>query len=262
MSDPISSMAIAEAINTEGYVVIEDVLDADYIKQARTALEAAIAEEARYHGGKDYADYGMVLLCPLYGSIFTDLFDNELFLQPFEAVLGPGCIIYAYTSSSMPPSASNYSHRIHVDSPRIIPGYVTNMGATVALDDFTEENGSTYFLPRSHERADPPGEEEFFANAKRFVGSAGSVLFFNARQWHSGGANRSSSWRHGLTLNMCRPYMKQRLDIPRAMQNAGIDTSDISERALQKLGFHAQVPASYAEYYVPLAERKFRQAAE
>ena len=59
---------------------------------------------------------------------------------------------------------------------------------------------------------------------------------------------------------MCRPCMKQRLDIPRAM--AHLDLSGVPERALQKLGFHAQVPACYDEYYVPPAERKFKQPAE
>lgn len=254
--------ALPNAIQTDGYTIVEGVLDPDYISMAKSALEDAIAEEAHYHGGADYADFGMVLLCALYGSVFTDLFDNEIFLAPFEAVMGSGCIVYAYTSSSMPPSGSNYSHRIHVDCPRLIPGYVTNIGATIALDDFTEENGGTFFLPGSHERADAPTEEEFFANSRRFVAPAGSVLFFNARQWHSGGANTSASWRHALTVNMCRPYMKQRLDIPRAMHHKGIDTSGLSDRALQKLGFYAQVPASYDEYYVPPAERKFRQAAE
>ena len=204
----------------------------------------------------------MVLLCSLYGAVFNELFTNESFLTPFEAVIGKGCIVYAYTSSSMPPTSTNFSHRIHVDCPRLIPGYVTNMGATVALDDFTEENGATFFLPRSHELLEAPESDYFFKNAQRFVAPAGSVLFFNARQWHSGGANHTDSWRHALTVNMCRPYMKQRLDIPRAMQDAHIETSAIPERALQKLGFHAQVPASYDEYYVAPEMRKFRQAAE
>ena len=59
---------------------------------------------------------------------------------------------------------------------------------------------------------------------------------------------------------MCRPYMKQRIDIPRAM--ADIDLSGAPELALQKMGFLAQVPASYDEYYVPPEERKFKQPAE
>jgi hypothetical protein len=50
--------------------------------------------------------------------------------------------------------------------------------------------------------------------------------------------------------------MKQRLDIPRAMSHLDYP---MSERVAQKLGFHAQVPASYDEFYVPPEQRKFRQ---
>ena len=251
---------LANAIATDGYLILEDVLSPDYVDRAKAALLEAIDAEAEYHGGTDYSDYGMVLLCSMYGGPFLELFDNERFLAPFEAVLGPGCITYAYTSSSMPPSASNYSRRIHVDSPRLIPDYVTNMGATVLLDEFTVENGATGFLPGSQGRADQPSEEEFTRGEKLVLAPSGSVFFFNARLWHRGGNNLSGDWRHALTVNMCRPYMKQRLDIPRAMAN--LDLGDVSDRVLQKLGFHAQVPASYDEYYVPPEDRTFKQAAE
>ena len=86
---------------------------------------------------------------------------------------------------------------------------------------------------------------------------AGSVLFFNARLWHAGGDNQTGEWRHALTINMCRPYMKQRIDIPRAM--AGMDLAGVSQQARQKLGFFSQPPASLDEYYLPPELRSFRQ---
>ena len=54
--------------------------------------------------------------------------------------------------------------------------------------------------------------------------------------------------------------MKQRIDIPRAMQH--MDLRNVSQQALQKLGFLAQVPANYDEYYTSPEKRKFKQAAE
>ena len=54
--------------------------------------------------------------------------------------------------------------------------------------------------------------------------------------------------------------MKQRIDIPRAMSH--MDLSGMSEAAKQKLGFLAQVPASYEEYYAPPEKRKFKQKTE
>lgn len=246
----------------EGSVIVEGVLDPGFTTRAREELVKAIDAEAAYHGTREYSDYGMVLLCALYGGAFWDLFGNERLTDPFHAVLGPGCVVYAYTSSSMPPQSGNYSARIHVDCPRIIPDYVTNMGATILLDDFTADNGATWYLPRSHERADPPGEAEFRRDARRVIAPAGSVWFFHARTWHAGGANRTEAWRHALTINMGRPWMKQRIDIPRALESAGLNTATLSEAARQKLGFDAQVPANYDEYYAPPERRKFKQRTE
>jgi ectoine hydroxylase-related dioxygenase (phytanoyl-CoA dioxygenase family) len=246
--------------NATGSVVVRDVLEPDFCANAKRELEKAMEAEVRYHQTRDYKDYGMVLLCSLYGGAFWTLFDQPRLIAGFDAILGAGCIAYAYTSSSMPPSAVNYSGRVHVDCPRIIPGYITNMGATILLDDFTEENGATWYLPNSHTMAQPPDEKSFYANARRVIAPAGSVWFFNARVWHAGGANKTNRWRHALTINMARPWMKQRLDIPRAM--AHLDLSKLSPVARQKLGFDAQVPASYDEYYAPPEQRKFKQKAE
>jgi len=243
-----------------GSVIVPDVLCAAFIQQAREQIDRAIELEAQYHGTRDHKDFGMVLLCALYGGAFWTLFDNPDAMEPFNAILGDGCIVYAYTSSCMPPSASNYSARIHVDCPRIIPGYITNMGATILLDDFTENNGATWYLPGSHTLATPPDEASFYRQARRVVAPAGSAWFFNARTWHAGGGNASPHWRRALTINMCRPWMKQRLDIPRALQH--LDTSTLSAAARQKLGFDSRVPANYDEYYLPADQRLFKQKAE
>ena len=248
---------ICACIGRDGYVILPDILDSSFIERARRELAQAIAADTGRYGPQADRDHGMVMLCALHGGSFLDLFDNDRLLAPFNEVLGDECIVYAYTSSSMPPGGVNYSVRIHVDSPRIIPGYVTNVGATILLDDFTEENGATWFLPGSHERSDAPTDEEFYANGRRVIASAGAVFFFNARLWHAGGVNKTRHWRHALTINMCRPYMKQRIDIPRAM--TGMDLTAVSQQAKQKLGFFAQPPASLEEYYLPPEQRSYRQ---
>jgi ectoine hydroxylase-related dioxygenase (phytanoyl-CoA dioxygenase family) len=247
--------------DSKGYAVVERVLSDDFVKRARLEIEAALKKEVEYHGTTEYSDYGMILLCSLYGGVFIEIFENKTLIDGLNAILGEGCILYAYTSSSMPPDKSNYSKRIHVDSPRFVsPDYYTNTGAMILVDEFTEENGATYLLEGSHKSAAVPTEEYFYANAKRLITPPGSICFLNPRLYHAGGVNKTSKWRHAFTMNVCRPWMKQRLDIPRAMSH--MDTSRLSETAKQKLGFYAQVPANYDEYYVAPELRKFRQKVE
>lgn len=247
-------------IASQGYAILPNIVPNDLLAPLRSELESAIQAEAKLRHRYPAANEGMVLLCSLYGGALVTVLELDTLLAPFECLLGNGCIIYAYTSSSMPPNSTNYSNRIHVDCPRMIPGYITNVGATILLHDFTEQNGATWFLPGSQTRPEAPSDDEFYRGAKRVIAPAGSVFYFDARLWHAGGRNETSFWRHAITINMCRPYMKQRIDIPRAM--ADVDLSGVSERALQKLGFLSQPPANYDEYYAPPAKRTFRQRYE
>jgi ectoine hydroxylase-related dioxygenase (phytanoyl-CoA dioxygenase family) len=262
MSQRPSDESILEEIAREGYAVVPGALSPGIVSQLRHDLEGAIEKEVAYHGTTDYVDYGMVLVCCTYGRSFVDVLAEDAVMGIINRILGDGSIIYAYTSSSMPPGRSNYSFRIHVDQPRMIPGYETNMGVVMLLDDFTEENGATWVLPRSHHTREAPSKEHFFANAKRIIAPAGSAFYLNPRLWHTGGKNDTNKWRHSITLNMCRPYMKQRLDIPKMMGKSGVDLTGASEKAMQKMGFLAQVPESLDEYYAPPEKRKFRQKAE
>jgi ectoine hydroxylase-related dioxygenase (phytanoyl-CoA dioxygenase family) len=262
MSTLLPTESIIETLERDGYAVVPDVLAASTVALLKNDLATAIEKEAAFHGGKDYVDYGMVLVCCAYARSFVDILGDERIMRVFDRILGPGSIVYAYTSSSMPPGASNYSYRIHVDCPRLIPGYETNAGVMLLLDDFTAANGATWVLPGSHRMREPPDETYFFAHAKRVSAAAGSLVYLNPRVWHSGGKNETNQWRHAITLNMCRPYMKQRLDIPKMMAASNVDLAGASDLALQKMGFYAQVPESLAEYYLPPEKRKFRQKNE
>lgn len=262
MSSRPSDEKILEDYWRDGYAIVPDVIPAALVKQLRADLEMAIEKEAAFHGGTDYVDYGMVLVCCMYARSFVDITGNDDVMRIINKILSEGSIIYAFTSSSMPPGRANYSYRIHVDQPRMIPGYETNAGVMILLDDFTEDNGATWFLAGSQHQREAPTPEHFFANAKRAVAPAGSLVYLNPRVWHSGGQNKTDKWRHSITLNMCRPYMKQRLDIPKIMAASGVDMTGVSPVALQKMGYLAQVPESLSEYYLPPDQRKFRQKTE
>lgn len=245
--------------STNGYFVLEGVFKDSFVKKCRSDLEKAIKKETEFLKDANTTNYAMVVMCPLYGASFLKVFDNPDFTKGFEMIMGTGSIIYSYTSSSMPPNATNYSYRVHVDCPRIIPNFITNMGAIIALDDFKKENGATWVLRGSHTRPDQPTEHEFFKHAKQIECKAGDVIYLNSRLWHSGGLNKTAKWRHSTTVGVCRPWMKQRLDFPRMLSK---HESSLSDVAKQKFGFWTQVPASYDEYFAPPEKRKYRQKAE
>ena len=239
----------------KGFVIVDNVLSGDYIARATEELELALQKEVEFVGTMDYKFYGYVLSNAKYGGSFLEVFDNNNIINPINWIMGENSIIYSFTSSSMPPHKGNDASHIHVDCPIFLKDYVLRMGVLLPLVDFTENNGASYYLAGSHKKEEMPSENSFFKNAQRLTMKAGQGCFFNTRVWHAGGLNKTDKWRHALTMNICRPWMKQYIDTPRLLKDA--DLSNVSERALQKLGFYSQPPTSYEEYYDKNRKRLF-----
>lgn len=248
---------LLSALREDGVVAVPGVLPRGEALAMRPALQRAIDEDiARWQGSPGYIDQWMVHNLMVRNDAFLHVLENPILHAYLSEILDDTCIIYAYTSSSMPPKGSNYSRRVHVDCPRVIPGYVTNVGVTLALDDFTPENGATEMLSGSQWRTDVVSEEEFEKNATRYLLKAGDAIIFNARTWHRGGVNMTDQPRHALTINVCRSYMKQRFDYPRLVSQSAVEKLGSIGRRF--LGFDTRVPASLEEYYVPPDRRLYK----
>jgi ectoine hydroxylase-related dioxygenase (phytanoyl-CoA dioxygenase family) len=255
--DELKKDEFLEAFERDGYVIAENVFPAAFITQVRSELEDAIQKEAQAFPSSN-SDYGKLLACPVYGGKFLDVLENRKYVEPFNWILGDTCIIWVYTSTCMPPNSGNYTSRIHVDRPHFTAGFMEGAGSLILLDDFTEDNGATYFLPGSQKMPEQPSEEYFYTHAKRLIAPKGSVFYFNLRLWHAGGTNTTSQWRNALGIGMIRPYIKQRIDLPRALEN--VDLSGTSVFAKQKLGFFAQPPVSLAQFYNNAETRKLQKS--
>jgi ectoine hydroxylase-related dioxygenase (phytanoyl-CoA dioxygenase family) len=243
-------------VRERGFTVVPGVLPPGEVPELRRLLQRCIDEDLEQWRGKPYPDAWMVHNLMARDLKFARVMEAPLMQAYLAELLGDTCIVYAYTSSSMPPRGTNYSHRIHVDSPRVIPGYITNVGVVLALDDFTPENGATYFLPGSFAREGPPAREEFFAGACRVFPQAGDMVLFNARTHHLGGENLTDRPRHALTLNVCRSFMRQRFDYPRLVPKEIVD--QLTEVGRRFLGFSVRMPTSLAEYYLPEDQRLYK----
>jgi len=248
---------LLSCIKRQGFAVVPNVADAGEVSNMREALAIAIDEDLKqWSDNPYYKDHWMVHNLMLRGAAFVRLLENETIHAYLSALLSPHCVLYAYTSSSMPPKGGNYSGRVHVDARDPVPGYWRNVGVLLALDDFTEESGATYFLPRSFERADAPSEEEFFAGAVRVFPKSGDAIIFNAGTWHHGGRNNTEKARHAVTMNVCRFDARQRFDYPRMVtENILRQIGPVGKRFL---GFDVRTPSSLEEYYVAPEDRVFK----
>ena len=132
------------------------------------------------------------------------------------------------------------AQRLHTDEDALYPvrvsGILFVVSAMWALSDFTEENGATCIIPRSHKARDVlPALSE--TDAVQAPMPAGSVLFYLGGTLHGGGANRSDVPRAGLittyNLGWLQPEVNQLLAIPRDVAES------FPERMQRLLGYES-----------------------
>lgn len=241
---------------TRGYSVVPAMLEPSHRDRLKAALSRALAEYRPGPTEQSRNDRYLMhdLLCR--DPIFAHLLEDARLQELVAPLLGASWILYAFTSSSLPPHGTNYGNRIHVDSPRWVPGYAFNVGVMWALDDFTDANGATQVLPGSHHSAATPSPEFFDRHFVRLTCAAGSMILFDGRLFHRAGDNRTEAWRHALTMNACRSFMKQRFDWVRFVPAPIADA--LNPQARRIIGFDTRLPTSLEEFFLPEERRLYK----
>lgn len=232
-----------DKFRTSGCYLWRSVLARPVLAKLKNALAAAVLQEVRMHRHSD--DTSLVACCPWYDDIFLEALRGPIF-EAADALLGYSCTLYSYSNSCIKPGEGNFSSRIHTERSYITGEHLELLGMILLLDDFTEENGATWYLPASQQLGSSPDEEWFYANASRLVAPAGSVFFFHPHLWHAGGVNQTAYQRQALSIGFCQPYMKQRIDLV-SLFSARRD--EFPDDIRQKLGFNAKPPSSITEFY-------------
>ena len=258
--NPADIDEMTKAVALEGAVIVRGALPLALVERLRHALANCLDEDLTRFGA-DYRFRGMVHALMTRGAPFLDLLANPTLRRVSQQILGDGCLVHAFNSSSLPPRGKNHSREIHVDCPRLIPGYITNIGWIFPLDEFTEENGAMELMPHSFTQAEKPSDEEFAENSLSLAGLApGDACCFNARCWHRGGVNTTDRWRHAVTVNVTRSYIRQQFDYPRMMDSETLAL--LPEDTQRFLGCHVRMPTSLAEFQLPPDQRPYRPGQE
>lgn len=244
-------------IRTRGYSVLPSYLSKEECGLLKSSMVNAInafkpIEKSERSFLDQYQMHDLINRDINYGRLLEDPRLQQL-IAPH---LGEHWIMYAATSSSIPPHGKNYASRLHVDCPRFHPGYIFNMGVIWALDDYTPENGALKILPGSQHSDIPPDLEFFEKNCIQVFCKAGTLLVFNAKIFHRTCDNSTGEWSHSMTLNACRSFMKQRMDWVKFIPSTTSDQLNAQARRL--IGFDTRLPCSLEEFFVPDDQRLYK----
>ena len=255
----MKSNNIIDEVNSQGFSCIADVIPKDTVSLLRQEL--SYYNKVHNSSLRVETDRDMVHNCHELSLNFLEAFQYPVIDECLRILLEDSYLIYAFQSSSLPPNGSNNARRIHCDSPRLVPNYITNIGAIIALDDYTEETGAIEFLPHSFNLVTPPSEDTFSQSSQQVLCPKGSVILFNARTFHREGINHSNDYRHSLTINFCRCYMRQRFDFVR-MANASGSIFTMSESQRKLIGYDVRLPTSLDEFFMPEGKRLYKANQE
>jgi ectoine hydroxylase-related dioxygenase (phytanoyl-CoA dioxygenase family) len=247
-------------MSIRGYWFAQDFIDLKTCDSIKKNIVNEIGSSKNYNSEQAKLDQYHLhdLMCKYLNA--AKLLEDENLNKLVSEILGEYWIMYASTTSSCPPHATNHGGRIHVDSPRWINNYATNIGVIWALDDFTKENGATRVLPGSHNSPKIPSKDYFDKFSVQLEVPKGSLIIFNARLFHRTGVNKTDNWRHALTMNACRPYMKQRLDWVRFIPPNISDK--LNQTARRIIGFDTRLPVSLEEFFQPEESRLYKSGQE
>lgn len=199
----------------EGFVIFRNVLTPDELSGLKAALDPHFKYYGRneFEGHKTQRAYSLLAKHPL----FTDLALHPLVIAFAEHYLGQSMQLSTYVAINIAPGESvqpwHYDEG-HITAPR--PRESWSVSAFWAIDETTQINGATEFIPGSHlwgeetpqnhvqaehfnsGAASTTDGEEALTIAKATM-PAGSLMLAKGTLWHRGGANTSDKSRLIIT---------------------------------------------------------------
>jgi ectoine hydroxylase-related dioxygenase (phytanoyl-CoA dioxygenase family) len=225
-----------KAVERDGYVVIESLIAPELVAEIKEDLIPRFVHESgrnNFEGFKTqrlYAFFEKSLVCnplvehPLILGCLDRIFEPNYLLSQLQAInILPG-------EGQQPLHHDDLFYRVR--RPRRALGAATIW----AIDPFTEENGATVVIPRSHVWDDHKPTEADLEELRPVVMPAGSVVFFLGTLWHAGGANRSDRARLCVSAQYCAPWC-------RTQENYSLS---LSRETVKKCSDHIQRMLGYS----------------
>ncbi len=201
-----------------GYFVLPGLMDSEFLSAAQRRVDELFKLEGDAAGSEFKQEPQSRRLANVVnkGDVFLRVIQTPEVLECVSQVLGTEFKLSSLNVRSADPF-SDWVQPLHLDGgglPDEKGYYVCN--SVWMLDDFTNDNGATRFIPGSHRWNRRPQDMLSDLTAPHpeevlLTGKAGTVAVMNAHLWHGGTANRTPHPRRALHSYYTRNDKPQQL---------------------------------------------------
>jgi ectoine hydroxylase-related dioxygenase (phytanoyl-CoA dioxygenase family) len=188
-------------------VVTDDVMDAFAIEVA-PFVEASSAGRDEYNGRFTKRTGALIARCPTA----RELVMHPTVVATVRQFLSHVTAVQLHLTQLITISRGETAQKLHRDQMAFDfypfpPSYHVQCNTMWALTDFTDANGATQVLPGSSSWPDDaPFDASDVLQAEM---TRGSVLLYDGKVLHGGGANRSTSDRQGINITYSVGWVRQ-----------------------------------------------------
>lgn len=200
LSGPIDALA------REGYVTLPGLLSAAKLAELRQAMDALHAAtpmgKDSFSGFNSQRIFNILEKMP---AVHAPAMHPDV-VAVIEGRLDDQIQLSSTASNSIHPGQP--AQALHCDDTYYRFGRPSPpLGVTCAwaIDSFTEENGATVVIPRSHTQASYDRPD---LPARQLTADAGTAVLWDGALWHGAGANRSKSVRRAIIFTYIRGWLR------------------------------------------------------
>ena len=113
-------------------------------------------------------------------------------------------------SNTLMPGAVDQIWHIDANVPPPIPDWLMRIQTAIPLDPFTDENGGTEIVPKSHKLCRHPDHSDI--DGLKFIkvnAEPGTIIFWHGNTWHRSTSNRSSSDRNAILSCFATSFFRE-----------------------------------------------------
>ncbi len=202
---------IATFLGKHGYAIVTDVVDDDTLDrldaEARPFIDGSATGRDVYDGRFTRRTGALIARCPTA----RELVMHPVALDTARAFLSHVTAVQLHLTQIIEIEPGETAQKLHRDQMAFdffpFPAdYHVQCNTMWALTDFTAENGATHIAPGTSAMDDEPAALVATAQAEM---PRGSVLFYDGKVLHGGGANESSDIRIGVNITYAVGWVRQ-----------------------------------------------------